>query len=42
VNECSPKSCRGRVEKLFTDEIMSKNYLHIFEMIMEDNPAFRW
>ena len=42
VNECSPESCRGRVEKLFTDEIMSKNYLQIFEMIMEDNPAFRW
>jgi glycosyltransferase involved in cell wall biosynthesis len=42
VKECSPESCRGRVEKLFTDEIMSKNYLQIFEMIMEDNPAFRW
>jgi glycosyltransferase involved in cell wall biosynthesis len=42
VYECSPESCRCRVEKLFTDEIMTKNYLHIFEMVMEDDPAFRW
>ncbi|HSF50906.1 MAG TPA: glycosyltransferase, partial [Nitrososphaeraceae archaeon] len=42
VYECSPESCRRRVEKLFTDEIMTKNYLHIFERIMEDEPAFRW
>jgi glycosyltransferase involved in cell wall biosynthesis len=42
VYECSPESCRRRVEKLFTDEIMTKNYLHIFEMVMEDDPAFRW
>jgi glycosyltransferase involved in cell wall biosynthesis len=42
IYECSPESCRRRVEKLFTDEIMTKNYLHIFERIMEDEPAFRW
>lgn len=42
VYECSPESCRGRVEKLFTDEIMTKNYLQIFERVMEDEPAFRW
>ncbi len=42
VYECSPESCRRRVEKLFTDEIMTKNYLHIFERVMEDEPAFRW
>jgi glycosyltransferase involved in cell wall biosynthesis len=42
VYQCSPESCRRRVEKLFTDEIMTKNYLHIFERVMEDEPAFRW
>jgi glycosyltransferase involved in cell wall biosynthesis len=42
VDECSPESCRRRVENLFTDEIMTKNYLHIFERVMEDEPAFRW
>jgi glycosyltransferase involved in cell wall biosynthesis len=42
VCECSPESCRRRVEKLFTDEIMTKNYLQIFEKVMEDEPAFRW
>jgi glycosyltransferase involved in cell wall biosynthesis len=42
VYECSPESCRRRVEKLFTDEIMTKNYLQIFESVMEDEPAFRW
>jgi glycosyltransferase involved in cell wall biosynthesis len=42
VYECSPQSCRRRVEKLFTDEIMTKNYLEIFERVIEDDPAFRW
>jgi glycosyltransferase involved in cell wall biosynthesis len=42
VCECSPESCRRRVEKLFTDKIMTKNYLHIFEGVMEDEPTFRW
>jgi glycosyltransferase involved in cell wall biosynthesis len=42
VYECSPESCRRRVEELFTDEIMTKNYLQIFERVMEDEPAFRW
>lgn len=42
VYECSPESCRRRVEKLFTDEIMTKNYLEIFERVIEDDPAFRW
>ena len=42
VYECSPESCRRRVEKLFTDEIMTKNYLQIFERVIEDDPAFRW
>jgi glycosyltransferase involved in cell wall biosynthesis len=42
VYECSPESCRRRVENLFTDEIMSKNYLQIFKRVMEDEPEFRW
>ena len=42
VNECFPESCRERVEQLFTDEIMTKNYLKIFEGAIEDNPNFRW
>ncbi|PWU82264.1 MAG: hypothetical protein DLM72_02875 [Candidatus Nitrosopolaris wilkensis] len=42
VYKCSPESCRSRVEKLFTDEIMTKNYLQIFEMVLEDDPSFRW
>jgi glycosyltransferase involved in cell wall biosynthesis len=42
IYECSPQSCRSRVENLFTDEIMTKNYLQIFEKVMEDDPAFRW
>jgi glycosyltransferase involved in cell wall biosynthesis len=42
IYECSPESCRRRVENLFTDEIMTKNYLQIFEKVMEDDPAFRW
>jgi glycosyltransferase involved in cell wall biosynthesis len=42
VHECSPESCRRRVEKFFTDEIMTKNYLQIFERVIEDDPNFRW
>ena len=42
IYECSPESCRHRVEKLFTDEIMTKNYIHIFEGVMKDEHEFRW
>ena len=42
IYECSPDSCRHRVEKLFTDEIMTKNYVHIFEGVMKDEHEFRW
>ena len=42
IHECSPEPCRRRVEEHFTDEIMSKNYLRIFEGVMEDDPTFRW
>jgi glycosyltransferase involved in cell wall biosynthesis len=42
IHECSPESCRRRVEEHFTDKIMSKNYLQIFERVIEDDPTFRW
>ena len=42
VNECSPKACRERVKNLFTDEIMTKNYIQIFESVLKDEPGFRW
>ena len=42
IYECSPESCRHRVEKLFTEEIMTKNYIHIFEGVMKDEHEFRW
>jgi glycosyltransferase involved in cell wall biosynthesis len=42
ISECSPESCRRRVERLFTDEIMSNNYLQIFERVMQDDPDFMW
>jgi glycosyltransferase involved in cell wall biosynthesis len=42
IYECSPESCRRRVKMLFTDEIMTKNYLQIFEKVMEDESAFQW
>ena len=44
ISECSPESCRRRVEELFTDEIMSKKYLQIFKglckMILHINGSF--
>lgn len=42
VSEISPDKCRDRVEKYFTDEIMTNNYLDIFEKVLEDDPNFRW
>ena len=42
VHQCSAECCRQRVENFFTAERMSKNYLEIFEKVMEDDPSFRW
>jgi glycosyltransferase involved in cell wall biosynthesis len=42
VYQCSSESCRRRVENLFTVEKMSKNYLEIFENVIDDDPSFRW
>jgi glycosyltransferase involved in cell wall biosynthesis len=42
VYECSPESCRQRVKNLFTVEKMSKNYLEVFERVMDDDHCFKW
>ncbi len=42
VYECSPEACRKRVKNLFTDEIMTKNYIQIFESVLKDEPGFKW
>lgn len=42
ISECSPESCRRRVERLFTDEIMSNHYLQIFERVLQEDPNFMW
>jgi glycosyltransferase involved in cell wall biosynthesis len=42
IDQCSSESCRKSVEEKFTDEIMTNNYLRIFEKVLEDQPAFRW
>ena len=42
IYECSPESYRRRIENLFTDEIMTKNYIQIFERVMKDERDSRW
>ena len=42
IDECTPEACRRRVKEMFTDEIMTNNYLSIFEKVLEDDPNFRW
>jgi glycosyltransferase involved in cell wall biosynthesis len=42
VYQCSSESCRRRVENLFTVEKMVKNYLEIFENVIDDDPSFKW
>jgi glycosyltransferase involved in cell wall biosynthesis len=42
IDQCTPESCRKRVEKMFTDEIMTANYLSIFEKVLEDDAAYKW
>jgi glycosyltransferase involved in cell wall biosynthesis len=37
-----PQACRKRVEEMFTDEIMTNNYLSIFKRVVDDNPESRW
>jgi glycosyltransferase involved in cell wall biosynthesis len=42
VQSCSPEACRRRVEEMFSDKVMTSNYLVIFEKVSDDNPQFRW
>jgi glycosyltransferase involved in cell wall biosynthesis len=43
VQGCSPKACRRRVEQMFSDKVMTNNYLAIFEkVLLDDDPHFRW
>jgi glycosyltransferase involved in cell wall biosynthesis len=42
LDQCTPKSCRKRVEEMFTDKIMTTNYLSIFEKVLEDDPGYSW
>jgi glycosyltransferase involved in cell wall biosynthesis len=42
VQSCSPKACRRRVEQMFSDKVMTNNYLAIFEKVLDDDPHFRW
>jgi glycosyltransferase involved in cell wall biosynthesis len=42
LDHCTHAACRRRVKKMFTDEIMTNNYLAIFEKVLEDNPQYLW
>jgi glycosyltransferase involved in cell wall biosynthesis len=42
IHQCTPEACRKRVEEMFTDEIMTNNYLSIFEHVLNDDPGSRW
>jgi glycosyltransferase involved in cell wall biosynthesis len=42
IHQCTPGACRKRVEEMFTDEIMTNNYLSIFKKVLDDNPESRW
>jgi glycosyltransferase involved in cell wall biosynthesis len=39
---CTPHACRRRVEEMFSDKVMTNNYLSIFEKVLDDDPQFRW
>jgi glycosyltransferase involved in cell wall biosynthesis len=43
IESCSPQACRRRVEEMFSDKVMTSNYLAIFEKVLLDHdPQFRW
>jgi glycosyltransferase involved in cell wall biosynthesis len=42
IESCSPEACRRRVEKMFSDKVMTNNYLAMFEKVLNDDPHFRW
>jgi glycosyltransferase involved in cell wall biosynthesis len=39
---CSPEACRRRVEKMFSDKVMTNNYLAMFEKVLDEDSHFRW
>jgi glycosyltransferase involved in cell wall biosynthesis len=43
IETCSPEACRRRVEEMFSDKVMTNNYLAIFEkVLLDDDSQFRW
>jgi glycosyltransferase involved in cell wall biosynthesis len=42
IQHCSPQACRRRVEEMFSDKVMTNNYLAIFEKVLDDDSHFRW
>ena len=42
IQQCNPEACRKRVEKLFSDEVMTNNYLSIFQKVLEEYPESKW
>jgi glycosyltransferase involved in cell wall biosynthesis len=42
IERCSPDACRRRVEEMFSDKVMTNNYLAIFEKVLHDDSQFRW
>jgi glycosyltransferase involved in cell wall biosynthesis len=43
IERCSPGACRRRVEEMFSDKVMTNNYLAIFEkVLLDDDSQFRW
>lgn len=42
VGDIDRHKCRKRVEENFTDEIMTKRYLEIFDGISAEDPAYLW
>ena len=42
IEHCSPEACRRRVEEMFSDKVMTNNYLAIFEKVLDDDSQFRW
>ena len=43
IERCSPQACRRRVEEMFSDKVMTSNYLAIFQKVLgDDDHQFRW
>jgi glycosyltransferase involved in cell wall biosynthesis len=42
IQQCNPEACRKRVEDMFSDEVMTNNYLRLFEKVLEEHPESRW